>query len=170
MPFVAFVALLLAGALFVARRAEASTAPTADVYPFPDINMTRGERNNNPGNIRLTDTHWLGERADESDPDFEQFNSPDDGLRALALLLKNYQVRGGLTTVRQIVNRYAPPSENATGAYVAAVSTELGVAPDDPVYLSDGATLTTLVRAIIRQENGRVIYADSQIANAVARV
>lgn len=170
MPFVLFVAALLAGALFIARRAEASAAPTSNVYSFPEIQMTRGERNNNPGNIRASHTWWLGESMESTDPAFEQFNNPDDGIRALALLLKNYQVRGGLNTIRKIIERYAPQTENNTDAYISAVSDEVGVPADQVIYLSDATTLAHLVRAIIRHENGRVIYSDLQIASNVARV
>lgn len=130
--------------------------------------MTRGERNNNPGNIRHGND-WQGE-AEGTDDAFESFNSPRDGIRALAKLLRNYQTRSGLGTVRQIVTRYAPASENNTAAYIRAVAASMGVGADAALDLSDDATLAALVAAIIQHENGRNIYASADIAAAVAAV
>lgn len=125
---------------------------------------TRGERNNNPGNIERGTIHWQGMSADQSgDKRFIVFNSPEDGIRALGKLLFNYQRIHGLNTVRQIINRWAPPVENDTGSYVNAVANEVGVSPDDKINLNDADTLAKLVTAIIRHENGRVIYAESII-------
>lgn len=131
--------------------------------------MTRGERNNNPGNIRQSASQWQGKVAG-SDPSFEAFVDPQAGIRALAKLLQNYQVNYGLKTVRQIVTRWAPPGENNTEAYVRAVAYALDVNADDPVNLKDGAMLERLTAAIIHHENGRNIYAASTIAAAVRQV
>src|SRR3569833_3001877 len=84
-------------------------------------NATRGLRNNNPGNIRKTATDWRGEVVG-SDSAFETFATPEAGIRALAVLLRNYQRKYGLRTVRAIITRYAPPSENNTESYVSAVA------------------------------------------------
>ncbi|HEY6022286.1 MAG TPA: structural protein P5 [Candidatus Paceibacterota bacterium] len=125
---------------------------------------TRGERNNNPGNIERGTIHWQGMADDQSgDKRFIVFNTPEDGIRALAKLLFNYQNIHGLNTVRQIVNRWAPPTENDTYSYVNTVASEVGVTPDDKINLTDSETLAKLVTAIIRHENGRVIYAESMI-------
>lgn len=125
---------------------------------------TRGERNNNPGNIERGTIRWQGMADDQSgDKRFIVFKTPEDGIRALGKLLFNYQHIHGLTTVRQIVNRWAPPVENDTYSYVNAVASEVEVGPDDKIDLSDSTTLSKLVTAIIRHENGRVIYAESMI-------
>src|SRR3569623_2606085 len=84
-------------------------------------NATRGLRNNNPGNIRKTATDWRGEVVG-SDSAFETFATPEAGIRALAVLLRNYQRKYGLRAVRAIITRYAPPSENYTESYVSAVA------------------------------------------------
>ncbi len=167
MPFLIVVAALLAGVLFVTR-ARAATAPSSEVIPMPG-NQTRGERNNNPGNIRVGNA-WQGERAQATDPDFEEFESPEAGIRALALVLLNYQSRHGLRTVRDIIARYAPTNENDTEAYINSVASEMGVTPNAQINLTDKTTLAHFVRAVIRHENGRVVYADSEIAFAIARL
>lgn len=128
---------------------------------------TRGERNNNPGNIRKSGSAWQGKVAG-ADPAFESFDSPESGLRALAKLLQNYQRNYGLRTVRAIVTRWAPASENNTAAYVASVAGQMGVGPDDQIDLSNQGTMQRLVAAIVTHENGRNIYASAQIASAVS--
>lgn len=119
------------------------------------MNLPRGIRNHNPGNIVRDGTPWQGLAADQSaDPRFCVFNTAADGIRALARLLLTYQDKHGLRTVRGIINRYAPPVENDTGAYVRAVAAALGVAADDPIDVHQYRHMEPLVRAIIRHENG----------------
>jgi len=131
--------------------------------------MTRGERNNNPGNIRYLPNgeHWIGERKNEGDPDFCEFNTPEEGIRALAKTLITYQRKHGLNTVRNIINRWAPSSENDTDAYVYAVAQDCAVTPTQILDLNDSQMLSKLCKAIIRHENGRVIYSDEQINQGV---
>lgn len=128
--------------------------------------LTRGERNNNPGNIVKSDIFWRGE-VPGNDNRFESFASPDEGIRAIGVIMQNYQRKYGLNTVRGLINRYAPPVENDTNSYVNAVAGSLGVSPDAALNLSDPAILLPLVKAIIKHENGRVIYADADIASAL---
>lgn len=128
--------------------------------------MTRGERNNNPGNIRLSPSAWKGETPG-SDPSFETFTDPLSGIRALAVLLKNYSAKYGADTVQKIITRWAPPSENNTAAYARAVAYALDVDVNAKINVNDPATLERLTAAIIQHENGRVIYSSSQIAEAV---
>lgn len=132
---------------------------------------TRGERNANPGNIdRVAATHWQGQSADQSgDPRFVVFDSPEWGIRAIAKELLTYQTKHACGTIREIINRWAPPVENNTKAYIAAVATDCGVAPDDQIAVTDPETMQRLVKAIIEHENGRVIYSDAQIADGVSR-
>ena len=133
--------------------------------------MTRGERNNNPGNIReyANDPHWVGERVTDDDAAFEEFDTPEDGIRALAKTLLAYQRKHGLRTVKKMINRWAPPNENDTGAYVDAVAHDMGVLEDTDIDLSSPSILCSMVRAIIRHENGRVIYSEEQIEDGVDR-
>lgn len=52
--------------------------------------IARGERNNNPGNIRHG-SKWQGLSAEQTDKDFCQFISPEYGIRAIYKLLQTYQ-------------------------------------------------------------------------------
>lgn len=117
--------------------------------------LPRGIRNNNPGNIRKTTTHWRGEVHSQQETAFETFAEPVDGLRALMVLLLNYYVRYQLNDVASIINRWAPPHENDTGAYARAVAERLKVTPAERINLFDDRVLTTLAAAITVHENGR---------------
>jgi hypothetical protein len=124
----------------------------------------RGIRNNNPGNIDRTATKWQGMAADQSsDPRFIVFVSPQYGIRAMAKTLFTYQNTHGLRTVRKIINRWAPPVENDTGAYVEHVAALLGVKPDETIDLDNSDIMLPLVKAIIRHENHSQPYSDAVI-------
>lgn len=124
--------------------------------------QTRGERNNNPGNLRKSNATWEGMSNEQTDSAFVQFTTPDYGIRALGKLLQNYY-KAGYDTVRKIINRYAPSSENDTSSYVSHVSSLIGADPDQHIDLTDITTLQALVSAIITHENGRDIYADNGV-------
>jgi hypothetical protein len=133
-------------------------------------NMTRGERNNNPGNIERTGENWQGMSADQSgDSRFIVFDSPEYGIRALGKLLQNYQ-RQGFNTISTIISRYAPGSENDTVAYINHVSAITGFAPDDPLDLNDPAALNLVIQAIITHENGRNVYAAETINGGITMI
>ena len=132
------------------------------------VTPTRGERLNNPGNIEKGSILWRGLIQPGVDPRFCQFDKPEDGIRALARNLYNYQHRDGLTSVREIVNRWAPSIENDTPAYVAHVCSVLNIGEDAPLDLDDSATLQGLTKAIILHEQGRCIYSDADLAQDVS--
>lgn len=128
----------------------------------------RGIRNNNPGNIVQSGIAWRGKLANPTDPRFEQFDTPLNGIRALAKLLLSYQDRHGLRTPRGIINRWAPPVENDSLAYAKAFGDALGVGIDETVDLHRPNTLLAATTAIIRHENGQQPYVPTLIAEAVA--
>lgn len=125
----------------------------------------RGIRLNNPGNISYGDP-WRGMTADQKDPRFITFLSPEYGIRALARVLLNYQRKHGIRTVEGIITRYAPPFENDTKAYVAAVAAACKVAPTDVIDVAE--YLPDLVPAIIRHENGRQPYAPETLKQGIS--
>jgi len=131
--------------------------------------IPRGIRNNNPGNIRKSGNNWQGLALIQSDPAFFVFKAPHWGIRALARTLKNYQKLYGISTIEGIINRWAPPVENNTGAYVNSVAKQCGVAKNTKIDLAkDQTLLRALVKAIITHENGQCPYTDKEIADAVA--
>lgn len=129
----------------------------------------RGIRNCNPGNIRKSPTAWLGEDPNGEDPDFVTFKSPLYGIRALAKILWSYQDVHGINTVSGFINRWAPPGENDTTAYVQNVCAACEVSPDTTIDLKS-SVFYNLVIAIITQENGEQPYAIDLIAQAISMV
>ena len=106
----------------------------------------RGIRNNNPLNIRRNPANqWQGLRPVQADKLFCQFKSMKWGLRAAIKLLDNY-IRRGAQTPRQIISRWAPPSENDTASYVRKACQRAGLDPDFPVLF--WADLRKLIKAM----------------------
>jgi len=128
----------------------------------------RGIRNNNAGNIRKNGINWNGASMVQRDPAFVQFASPDYGIRALAIILQNYQKKYGLNTIRGIISRWAPASENNTNAYIDAVSKQAGISADAPLDLTRRAALLPLVEAIIMHENGQQPYSIAMLNNSLS--
>lgn len=131
------------------------------------IKQTRGERNNNPGNLDRNQTKWLGMAQAQPDSRFITFTEPKMGIRALAKTLLTYYHLHHLDTVGKIINRWAPTNENDTNSYVNAVADALSVEPDSVINVESPMTLELLVRAIIKHENGRVLYDDDTIQEAI---
>lgn len=136
---------------------------------IPEESLTRGERNNNPGNIRKSSVPWQGQSEDQGDPAFVRFDHPDMGIRALGKVLLTYQRKHGLQTLRQIIERWAPEGENDTNSYLADVCRRMGVSPDESISLSDNGNLRNLTVAIIFHENGRCNYSEDVIQNGVLK-
>ena len=118
------------------------------------MKMSRGLRNNNPGNIRLGNFRYKGERAKSSDSAFRQFESVEWGYRAMFVLLHTYATKRGCCTLRAMINRYAPPTENFTQGYLRCVTNATHLSPDEPISTTDGAVMTAIVAAMSAVENG----------------
>ncbi|MBC8953246.1 structural protein [Xenorhabdus sp. PB62.4] len=127
--------------------------------------MTRGIRNHNPGNIRHGDK-WQGLRDIQTDKSFCQFVAPEYGIRAMLKILRNYERKYGLNTIRQIISRWAPPNENNTEAYIAYVCKVVGVPSSIVIDVENVNTMSKLVKAIIQMENGQQPYSDAVITQA----
>lgn len=137
--------------------------PVIIILMYKGVSVTRGIRNNNAGNIRLSGDKWLGLRDTQTDSAFFQFTTPEYGIRAMGKLLLNYQRLYGLNTVSGIINRWAPSIENVTTSYVSHVASLMGVGINDTINLSDSDTLLKLVKGIIKHENGINPYSDHTI-------
>lgn len=119
-------------------------------------NIPKGIRLCNPCNIRYTPNVWVGEVRPSLDPQFKQFRSMAYGYRAALLLVRNYVRKYGCDTIKSIVTRWAPPSENSTSAYVKAVCKQMGGIYDE-AYVIDPANeevMCALVAAMSYVENG----------------
>lgn len=118
------------------------------------IFVPRGLRLNNPFNLRISTIPWMDKVTPSSDPDFEQFSTLAGGLHAGLTTLCSYYRHHGCKTISQIINRWAPPSENPTASYAAFVAKYCGVGVDDPVDVLDPQFLLKLATAIIDDEQG----------------
>lgn len=112
---------------------------------------TRGIRNNNPGNIRVSKDQWEGMTGD--DGAFVTFDSPESGVRALAKNLQSYG-RQGYDSIEKIINRWAPPNENDTQSYIDSVVAATGIPATQSLDLSNPDTLSSLAQAISFHETG----------------
>ena len=122
------------------------------------MTIPRGFRNNNPGNIRISDMPWRGKipRQDNTDCAFEQFTSIAYGVRAMAILLRTYIKRKGLDTIEKIIPVYAPATENDVEAYIQVVSLISGLQRDAVIDFTYD-DMHRLVHAMVYHENGRAL-------------
>ena len=113
--------------------------------------VPRGMRNNNPGNIEDGPFARSLPGYAGSDGRFAIFSDLASGEGAQARLLQSY-VQRGFDTPAEIINRWAPPSDNnPTNAYVNYVARRVGVGPNDRI----SAEQIPLVAQAIREfENG----------------
>lgn len=116
----------------------------------------RGVRNRNPGNLKWSSDNWQGlvDRTFATDSTFCQFVEPVYGIRAMVRVLDNYRTKHGLHTVRDIIHRWAPPTENASDIYAQAVAHDLGVSVGEYVDTADPDVMRSILGSIIRFENG----------------
>lgn len=131
--------------------------------------MTRGERNNNPMNVRQTHIKWLGESEKDLDPGFEEFESPVMGIRAGCKVLLTYFDKHKLRTIESIITRWAPTNENDTESYIKDVERRMAIWRDVPLNIRDRNQLCSLAIAIIAHENGRIMYPFETIMEGVDR-
>ncbi len=128
--------------------------------------VPRGIRNCNPLNLRPGRIPWIGEVAPVDG--YCVFITPFAGIRAGAKNMLGYQVLHGLSTVREIVTRWAPAEDqNNVDAYVNDVCQRTGFGPDDHLVLGGVDTLTRMVTAFIWHEQGQCPYSADEIQTAV---
>lgn len=121
------------------------------VLMITNQSQPRGIRNNNPGNIRGSEQFkWNGEIG-RDDKDFVIFDTPENGLRALARTLQTYRNSHGLNTIEGIINRWAPDSENNTESYITHATRQLNMPRYAPLSPQD---YPRLMAVIVAHENG----------------
>ena len=110
-------------------------------------NLPRNLRNNNPGNIEYGE-FAKKHGATGSDGRFAIFPTLQAGQDAQASLLMGYMAQGN-NTISKIVSKWAPGSENNTGAYIADVSNKTGI---DANSVLDAAQLGKVRQAMADHE------------------
>lgn len=119
----------------------------------------RGIRNNNPLNI-IKGNNWMGERPNQTDPTFEQFVSMEYGIRAALKLIRRTidgRTLGGrpCNTIRKLIFRWAPPTENNSMAYVDVVCKHTGISPDAIIHSNNRKEVLAIARAMAFVECGQ---------------
>lgn len=122
--------------------------------------LSRGYRNNNPGNIRLTyktvnskkvKDFWQGE-IEGADKSFKTFKNMFWGYRAMFITLTSY-LKKGFNTIDLIVNRYAPAEDNNhPESYASTVSRQTGIARNKIIQTDE--ELKKIIAAMSYVENG----------------
>lgn len=130
------------------------------------MQQPRGIRNNNPLNIRRTQSKWLGEVDNlqgQRDSAFCQFEKLCYGYRAAGKLLRRYQTKYKLYTIEGIINKWAPPCENDTRAYATIVAKQMTKELGEPISVAslldlvkDRVTLRALIVSMHLVENGQL--------------
>ena len=85
---------------------------------------------------------------------FVRFESIEWGLRAAFVLLHTYSTKYKLNCVRDIISRWAPPTENDTEKYIRNVCQWTGFGGNERLTETEWPKL---VRAMARQECGEVL-------------
>lgn len=124
------------------------------------MSVSRGIRNCNPGNIRITKDKWQGLRKNQEDKEFFQFTSMAYGYRALLRTLQNYRKRHNCITIADFISRWAPDTENNTSAYIRRVCQDLQVPSVYVVDIEDREEMCALAAAISYVENGEAAIMD----------
>ena len=112
-----------------------------------------GIRNNNPLNIRRGRSHWLGEapQPPKGGAPFCKFESVEWGLRAAFVLLRTYRNKYKAVCIRDIITRWAPPSENDTEKYISDLCKLTGFGGNERLTENDWPRL---VQAMALIESG----------------
>ena len=127
-------------------------------FKFNTFHCSRGIRNNNPANIRHSCSKWLGLSKVQVDKEFCTFDSMEFGVRALLVLLRTYYNKHHCNTIRKVISRFAPSSENNTEKYIKYVCDFMVYPPDDfrmsPDTCMSLSTCLILALPIMRFESG----------------
>ena len=118
---------------------------------------------NNPLNIRYSIfNRWRGQSG--SKRGFCEFTEMQYGIRAACILLMRTYRKKGAKTIRQVVTRFAPPSENNTENYISFVCRQVGMSPDEEIRQAD---YPHIISAMSYMEVG---FADFVTVPSVAQV
>ena len=120
--------------------------------------LPRGLRNRNPLNIRKSDQLWQGQTG--NDGKFCIFLNNAYGYRAAFRILKTYNTKYNIYSLREIIYRWAPPHDrNNTPAYIQRVCKEAGLKETDLIVVDSWIEekrndAMWLVWAMAKVENG----------------
>ena len=112
-----------------------------------------------------TDTN-VGNLRQPGKQEFQQFATREEGLKALDNQLKIYGEKHKVDTLRSLVTRYAPPSENDTEGYIKFLSDRTGIKPDQKIDLTDPVQRHIISGPMVVMEKGtKNVFKAPQQAN-----
>jgi len=128
--------------------------------------LPRGMRNNNPGNIKISSSGWIGKipAIQNTDGEFEQFEYYKYGVRALMVLLRTY-INQGYDTIPKIIGKYAPPSENNINPYINSILYGTGYSAYLKIKFMP-LHIFPIVKAMAKYENGQDAITDEDLSVA----
>lgn len=133
-------------------------------------NQPRGLRNNNPLNIRKSNTPWQGKKVNGTDKDFEQFVSLEYGIRAAMVNIRTYLKRDRLQNICQIIEKWAPSRDgNNVKAYIDTVCKKATITRTQIIKYNDKNTICRIVWAMAYVECGQEI-SFGRVCNAWALI
>lgn len=114
-----------------------------------------GVKLNNPLNIRYSERNqWLGLCPRKpQEKGFCRFQDLDHGYRAALVLMLTYMRKYNLLTPAAIIYRWAPPTENKTHLYLAAICAYSGLDQND-IIEELSIEMLELIVAMARIETG----------------
>ena len=112
--------------------------------PPPSPPKTGGVNQFNVGNLRP-----VGQSTG-----FQQPASYEEGIRAMDKNLEVYGTKHKINTLRGVISRYAPPSENDTEAYIKYVAQKTGLDPNQEIDLTNPAVRHVITGPMILMEKG----------------
>lgn len=121
--------------------------------------MHFGYRNNNPGNLRPSASQWRGQTGvydSGASGKFLIFDSPVNGIRAVARTIYNYPRLYGVKTLRDFFRVYAPAGDGANkpDSYADYVAERMGLSADRRVDFTSYEIIRAMLPPIIRMETG----------------
>jgi hypothetical protein len=110
----------------------------------PQANPVGSTNQYNVGNLRPVG----------SSTGFQQPSSYEEGIKAMDTQLAIYGQKHKINTLRGVISRYAPPSENDTENYINFVSQRTNLKPDQEIDLSNPVVRHVISGPMILMEKG----------------
>ena len=105
---------------------------------------------NNIFNSRANGSSWIGMKGTRKG--FVEFDTREHGIRAWLVLMRTYRRKYACVTMRSIVERYAPPTENDTVGYIRFCEQQTGLGAE--TQLTFNADYCVLGAAMAKMETG----------------
>lgn len=120
-------------------------------------NIPRGIRNNNPLNIVISNSKWIGKKLPNTDGKFEQFTDMVFGVRAALYLVRKY-ISQGFNSCDKIICRWSPDGNEQS--YINYVCFHTGLSRHQVLSFESKSDILDLVHAMAIFECGTPISFD----------